>query len=156
AHQALLDDRGPLRPGLFASDYYARKCADVIGFLRQDVPESHPHYGACFNPLILSRCPVWICGSGTAVALAAQHGVCFSLTLFHGQEAAALGPELIQRYRSQFRPAQDASRSTAMIAICGACSDSEPACQRLEEQWRSGAGRNYRSTIVGTPGQWKR
>jgi luciferase family oxidoreductase group 1 len=153
SHHALLDGREGLPPGPFPQELYARKCADLVSFLRMEIASDHPFFGLAFNPLVERVCRAWICGQKTAGQMAARLGVGLSVSLFHGVEAVS--SEIISDYRASFQPTQDAPSPVAMLAICGACCDCEYRGRSLQEEWLERVNGAYRPTIVGTPEQWR-
>ena len=146
SHLALLDGR-PQTDEMLDEDTYRTKIDDVLAFMRDAVPEDHPHHGAAVIPE-LAVCPeVWICGSGTAGPEAARTGSGYCCTLFHGRMVPS---ERIAHYREAFRPSAELATPRPAIAICGVCAETEAEAIAIRERFPY---RNYLPTVIGDPQQ---
>jgi luciferase family oxidoreductase group 1 len=152
SHRALLDGRTDYRG--FPQDLYAKKCIDVVAFLRRTVAADHPDRDAALIPPIPNACEVWMCGAQSATHWAARLSVGLSVTLFHGVDAASVENGAIAQYRAHFEPSASMPAARAMIAIAGACVEDTRDAERVRRAWLERAGPAYRPSIVGTPAEW--
>jgi len=151
AHEALIDGRPNGEYGLMDPKEYAAKVEMVAQFLNGSVPADHPAHGVTVNPEISGSPDLWVCGAGSAGAIAAKSGASFCLTLFHG--AVPNGPGLFADYRAAFVPCKTLAAPRAGIAVAGACAATDEAAEAIRAAWPS---KFYKPTIVGTPETWKR
>src|SRR5579884_2482692 len=98
------------------------------------------------SPLGVPSPDVWLLGSGLASArLAAERGVAFSLSLFFQQW---VGPQVLERYRADFRPSRGLDQPRANIAVAGACAETRAEALRILARYRNAF---MLPTVVGSP-----
>lgn len=91
---------------------------------------------------------VWLLGSsGESGRIAAERGAAFSLSLFF---RAWLGPEVLDRYRAEFRPCQRLAAPCANVAVAGACAETRAEALRSLARHHNAF---MLPTVVGTPAE---
>jgi luciferase family oxidoreductase group 1 len=124
--RALKDGGGA--PGL---DRFPDQIADVLAFLRNELPDDHPHRGVRCMPAGPTAPEVWLLGSSDAsAALAAHHGVGFSFAHFINADG---GEEVTQAYRRYFRPSAWLAEPHASVAVFAICAETETEAARLAQ-----------------------
>src|SRR5882762_4813368 len=84
--------------------YFPEQVDDVIAYLADTVDPAHPFAGVHAGPTPTTMPEIWLLGSGFDSAyLAAQRGLPFSYAHFFGI-GVEQGPDIVESYRSQFRP----------------------------------------------------
>jgi luciferase family oxidoreductase group 1 len=97
--------------------------ADVIGFLRNQLPAGHPYSKVLAMPSGPTAPEVWLLGSSDQSALVAAHsGTAFSFAHFINDEG---GAEITRAYRTQFRASQLLAAPRASVAVFVVCADTE-------------------------------
>lgn len=109
---------------------YPQQVLDVIGFLYDALPESHPYAGLLASPNISTAPEVWLLGSsGESARYAAALGTPYAFAEFFGTPG---GVEAIAYYRRHFQPNPVLeSPPRAMIATVAICAETEEEADRL-------------------------
>jgi luciferase family oxidoreductase group 1 len=122
--RALKDGGGA--PGL---DQFPNQVADVIAFLRNELPDDHPHRGVRCMPAGPTAPEMWLLGSSDAsAALAAHFGVGFSFAHFINADG---GSDVARAYRQYFRPSAYLSEPAVSVAVFAICAETETEALRL-------------------------
>ncbi len=116
---------------------YPEQVEDLIGYLGDRLPESHPFAKLRPGPPTEGMPEIWLLGSGVDSAiLAAQRGLPFSFAHFFGN--AAQGPAIAEHYRKHFRPSEILDAPRLHVAVQVMCAET-----REEAEWHG------RSLAVG-------
>jgi len=122
--RALKDGGGA--PGL---EQFPNQVADVVAFLRNELPDDHPHLGVRCMPAGPSMPEVWLLGSSDAsAALAAHYGLGFSFAHFINADG---GAEVARAYRQYFRPSAYLAEPAASVAVFAICAETDAEATRL-------------------------
>jgi luciferase family oxidoreductase group 1 len=110
-------------------EHFPRQVADVIAFLRGEIPPEHPYRGVRAMPAGPGMPELWLLGSSDeGGAIAAALGTGFSFAHFITAEG---GAEVTQAYRRDFRPAPWLAAPRASAAVFALCADTEEEALRL-------------------------
>lgn len=115
-------------PGALGIEHFPDQIADLIGFLRGDLPPGHPFRGIRAMPEGPTAPELWLLGSSDeSAALAAHFGAAFSFAHFISAEG---GVDATRGYAARFRPGvMEAPR--AGVAVFALAADTEAEAQRL-------------------------
>lgn len=103
---------------------YPEQVQDLMGYLTDSLPESHPFAHLRPGPPTESAPEVWLLGSGVDSAqLAASLGLPFSFAHFFGNSAQ--GPAIVDHYRKHFRPSERFPKPRAHVAVQVMCADTD-------------------------------
>jgi luciferase family oxidoreductase group 1 len=103
--------------------------ADVIAFLRDELPPQHPFASVQAMPTGPTVPEVWLLGSSDeSAAVAAHFGTAFSFAHFINAEG---GAEITRAYARAFQPSAWLSAPQASVAVFVVCADTEAEAQRL-------------------------
>jgi luciferase family oxidoreductase group 1 len=104
---------------------------DVIAYLADTLDPAHPFAGVHAGPTPTPMPEVWLLGSGFDSAyLAAQRGLPFSYAHFFGM-GVEHGPDIVESYRSRFRPSAFLSEPKVNVAVQALCAETEAEAKRL-------------------------
>ncbi len=110
---------------------FVQQIADLLGFLRDELPAGHPACGVLAMPRGPGAPDIWLLGStDQSAACAAYFGTAFSFAHFisgHG------GPAVLAAYRQAFRPAPELRAPRASAAVFVVCADTEAETLRLAQ-----------------------
>jgi len=122
--RALKDGGGA--PGL---EQFPNQVADVMAFLRNELPADHPHLGVRCMPAGPRMPEVWLLGSSDAsAALAAHYGLGFSFAHFINADG---GADVARAYRQYFRPSAYLAEPAASVAVFAICAETDAEATRL-------------------------
>jgi luciferase family oxidoreductase group 1 len=111
--------------------YFPEQVDDVIAYLADTVDPAHPFAGVHAGPTPTTMPEIWLLGSGFDSAyLAAQRGLPFSYAHFFGI-GVEQGPDIVESYRSQFRPSAFLSEPKVNVAAQALCAETEAEAKRL-------------------------
>ena len=115
-------------PGALGIEHFPDQIEDLLGFLRNDLPQGHPFRGVRAMPDGPTTPELWLLGSsGEGAALAAHFGTAFAFAHFISDEG---GVEATRGYAARFRPGVlEAPR--AGVAVFALVADTEAEAQRL-------------------------
>jgi luciferase family oxidoreductase group 1 len=115
-------------PGALGIEHFPAQIGDLLGFLRNDLPQGHPFRGIRAMPDGPTMPELWLLGSSDeGAALAAHFGTAFAFAHFISD---AGGVEATRGYAASFRPGVlDAPR--AAVAVFALAADTEAEAQRL-------------------------
>ncbi len=119
AHAALAAPRQPI-----SHEYYPQQSAELVGYLRKDLPGNHPYKGVNVEPAD-GACPdIWMLGSsGGSSELAGQLGTGFALALFIGTHER--NSSIIDAYKRAFVSSAQMKKPQAMIAVAAITADNK-------------------------------
>jgi luciferase family oxidoreductase group 1 len=111
--------------------YFPEQVDDVIAYLADTLDPAHPFAEVHAGPTPTPMPEVWLLGSGFDSAyLAAQRGLPFSYAHFFGL-GVEHGPDIVESYRSRFRPSAFLSEPKVNIAVQALCAETEAEAKRL-------------------------
>ena len=115
-------------PGALGIEHFPAQISDLLGFLRNDLPQGHPFRGIRAMPDGPTMPELWLLGSSDeGAALAAHFGTAFAFAHFISD---AGGVEATRGYAASFRPGVfEAPR--AAVAVFALAADTEAEAQRL-------------------------
>jgi luciferase family oxidoreductase group 1 len=100
------------------------------------------------SPLGIRTPDVWLLGSARQSAqVAATRGTAFSLALFFHHWAS---PDVLERYRAEFRPSAELTAPRTNIAVAGACAETSDEASRIMARYGNGF---MLPTVVGSPAE---
>jgi luciferase family oxidoreductase group 1 len=109
--------------------YFPQQVADLLGWLRDELPPDHPHRGVRAMPAAPGMAEVWLLGStDQSAAVAAQLGTAFSFAHFI---SGAGGPQVIDAYRRTFRASPWLAEPRVSVAVFVVCADTAAEAERL-------------------------
>ncbi len=112
-----------------ADAWFPQQVADVLAYLRDELPDSHPHAGVRATPACPTAPEPWLLGSTDQSAMLAAHfGTAFSFAHFIVGEG---GPEVVRGYRRAFRPSAWLPEPRASAAVFVVCADTDAEAVRL-------------------------
>jgi luciferase family oxidoreductase group 1 len=117
-----------------APDDFPEQLAELLAYLEDDFPESHPFRRLAALPGGPERPDVWLLGSSPQSALwAAELGLPYAFADFINPT----GGRLAQAYRERFT--QSTRREAAEVAVCVAalCAETDEEALRLVAPWRA-------------------
>lgn len=120
-----------LRPGpeAYGDEHFPRRVVDLLGYLDGRLEPDHPHAGVRAMPAGGDRPDVWLLGSSPhSAGLAAALGLPFSFAHFI---TADYGPQVMARYRRNFRPSGTDAAPRASVAVSVMCADTDDEAERL-------------------------
>ncbi|MDO8478482.1 MAG: LLM class flavin-dependent oxidoreductase [Candidatus Rokubacteria bacterium] len=115
-------------PGTLGIEHFPAQIGNLLGFLRNDLPQGHPFRGIRAMPDGPTTPELWLLGSSDeGAALAARFGTAFAFAHFINDEG---GAEVTRAYAARFRPGVlEAPR--ASVAVFALAADTEAEAQRL-------------------------
>ncbi|MBI1847176.1 MAG: LLM class flavin-dependent oxidoreductase [Candidatus Rokubacteria bacterium] len=118
-------------PGALGIEHFPGQVADLVAFLRDDVPPGHPFRGIHAMPAGPSTPEVWLLGSSDeSAAIAAHLGTAFSFAHFINADG---GAEITRAYTRQFTPSPSLAAPRASLAVFAVCAESEAEARRLAQ-----------------------
>ena len=115
-------------PGALGIEHFPAQISDLLGFLRNDLPQGHPFRGIRAMPDGPTMPELWLLGSSDeGAALAAHFGTAFAFAHFISDEG---GAEATRGYIERFRPGV-LERPRAAVAVFALAADTEAEAQRL-------------------------
>ena len=120
-----------LQPGpeAYGDDHFARRVVDLLGWLDGGLEEGHPHAGVRAMPDGGPGPEVWLLGSSPhSAGLAAGLGLPYSFAHFITPD---FGPQVVGRYRRNYRPSGADTAARVSIAVAVVCAETDDAAERL-------------------------
>ncbi|MBI1224369.1 MAG: MsnO8 family LLM class oxidoreductase [Bacteroidetes bacterium] len=113
----------------FSEDSYLRQLQHLQAFFHDEAASSHgPLIAAPQIPTVPQQ---WIlCSSGGSAAIAAKNGLGLVIARFINGKA---DPEIVESYRSQFKPSDSLQAPVAMLAITVLCADTEEKAAEMRK-----------------------
>lgn len=116
-------------PEAYGDDHFPRRVVDLLGYLGDGLEPDHPHAGVRAMPAGGGRPEVWLLGSSPhSAGLAAGLGLPFSFAHFITPD---FGPQVMARYRRNFRPSGADLSPRSSVAASVLCADSDDEVERL-------------------------
>ncbi|PYM16787.1 MAG: LLM class flavin-dependent oxidoreductase [Candidatus Rokuibacteriota bacterium] len=110
-------------------ELYPRQIADLLAWIDDALPESHPFAGVRAMPRGAPAPEIWLLGSsGESARIAAHFGTAFSFAHFISADGSV---EVTHSYREHFRPSAALDRPRASAAVFVVCADTEAEALRL-------------------------
>jgi luciferase family oxidoreductase group 1 len=132
-------------PGALGIEHFPAQISDLVGFLRNDLPQGHPFHGVRAMPDGPTMPEIWMLGSSDeGAALAAHFGTAFAFAHFIND---AGGAEVTRGYAASFRPGVLGAPQAA-VAVFALAADTEAEAQRLAKSRALWIARLY----TGRPG----
>jgi len=101
---------------------YPQKSFELIGYLNQSLPSSHPFHDVTLTPANVPAPPVYFLGSSEGSSeLAGGLGGGFILALFIGNHYR--NPDIIQKYKQAFVPTNALKEPQAIVAVACTVAD---------------------------------
>jgi luciferase family oxidoreductase group 1 len=120
-----------LRPGpaAYGDDHFPRRVVDLLGWLGAGLDPDHPAAAVRAMPDGGDRPDVWLLGSSPhSAGLAAALGLPYSFAQFITPD---FGPQVVGRYRRNFRPSGADNEPRVNAAVAAVCADTDEAAERL-------------------------
>jgi luciferase family oxidoreductase group 1 len=115
-------------PGALGIEHFPAQISDLLGFLRNDLPQGHPFRGIRAMPDGPTMPELWMLGSSDeGAALAAHFGTAFAFAHFINDVG---GVEATRGYTASFRPGV-LETPRAAVAVFALAADTEAEAQRL-------------------------
>lgn len=116
-------------PGALGIEHFPAQIQDLIGYLRDELPDDHPFRHIQAMPSGATVPELWLLGSsGQSAAYAAYFGCAFSFAHFINPQG---GDRVMQAYRDQFRPSVLLPEPEGSIGVYVICAESEEEAARL-------------------------
>ena len=132
-----------LQPGpeSYGDDYFPRRVVDLLGYLGGALEPDHPHSAVHAMPEGAEGGPdVWLLGSSPhSAGLAAALGLPYAFAHFITPD---FGPQVVGRYRRNFRPSGGDAAPRSTVAVSVVCAPTDAEAERLATSmlvWRLGA-----------------
>jgi luciferase family oxidoreductase group 1 len=130
-----------------SADQYPYQVRDLVSWLHDAVPATHPGHGVQAQPLGESAPDVWLLGSSDdSAALAAHFGLPFCFAHFINPEG---GDGVTRAYRAHFKPSALYPLPMPMMAISVLCADTDEEADCLAKSREVWA---MRLRTTGNPG----
>lgn len=102
---------------------------DLLMYLHDDIPETHPYIGLKATPIIEEVPPVWMLGSSVnSATLAGEKGLPYTYAKFINDEG---GQEAAKAYQESFQPSKYVKESKQMVAVFFVCAETEDDVERI-------------------------
>jgi len=116
-------------PGALPLEAYPQQVADLLGYLTNSLPMSHPFRGVEATPIARSMPVPWLLGSsGDSAEVAAELGTAFSFAHFINPDG---GQRIVERYRQRFQPSPWLSEPLVNIGVSALCANTAEEARRL-------------------------
>lgn len=110
-------------------DRYPEQIDDLLGYMTDNLPASHPYQGLTAAPQIATMPEVWLLGSSPSSAmLAAQKGLPYTFAQFINGEG---GPQYTAAYRNNFVPSPYLDRPKNIVAVFAICGETDEEAERI-------------------------
>ncbi|MGM0752723.1 MAG: LLM class flavin-dependent oxidoreductase [Bacillota bacterium] len=108
---------------------YPEQIDDLLGYLTDSLPGTHPYQGLTAAPMIETMPEVWMLGSSPSSAmLAAQKGLPYTFAQFINGEG---GPQYTQAYRNNFVPSEYLKEPKNIVAVFAVCAETDEEAERV-------------------------
>ncbi|VCU71339.1 Limonene 1,2-monooxygenase [Pigmentiphaga humi] len=118
-----------LRRGAAGADDFPGQLADLVGYLKDVMPDGHPHARVRATPVGVPCPPIWILGSslyGARVAAVNGFGFAYAHHIVPENAHAAM-----RLYREEFRASPFGHEPRAILAVSAICAPEEDEAERL-------------------------
>ena len=120
-----------LQPGpeSYGDDYFPRRVVDLLGYLGGALEPDHPHSAVHAMPEGAEAPDVWLLGSSPhSAGLAAALGLPYAFAHFITPD---FGPQVVGRYRRNFRPSGGDAAPRATVAVSVICAPTDAEAEQL-------------------------
>lgn len=108
---------------------YPEQIDELLGYLTDSLPDSHPYQGLTAAPMIQTMPEVWLLGSSPSSAmLAAQKGLPYTFAQFINGEG---GPQYTEAYRNNFVSSQYLDKPKNTVAVFTICAETDEEAERV-------------------------
>lgn len=102
---------------------------DLLMYLHDTIPETHPYFGLKATPMIDEAPPVWVLGTSVHSAkLAGEKGLPYTYAKFINHEG---GKEAAEAYRMSFQPSNYLKKPKQMVAVFFVCAETDEEVVRI-------------------------
>lgn len=109
---------------------YSKKAYELIGYLNQNLPNTHPYHDVTLTPQNVTAPPVFLLGSSSGSSqLAGILGAGFVLALFIGTHNRS--PQIIKEYKQNFEPTNILKQPKAILAVACIVASSKKEAQKI-------------------------
>ncbi|HET9319233.1 MAG TPA: LLM class flavin-dependent oxidoreductase, partial [Bryobacteraceae bacterium] len=116
-------------PGALGIEHFPEQIAELTGFIRNEMPETHPFHTVRAMPEGSDVPELWLLGSSTeGGAYAAHFGWAFSFAHFISPEG---GDAVVRDYFARFQPSQVLHEPRANIGVSVTCADTQEEAELL-------------------------
>lgn len=116
-------------PQAYGDDHFARRVVDLLGWLEGGLEPDHPHAEVRAMPVGGAPPEVWLLGSSPhSAGLAAGLGLPYSFAHFITPD---YGPQVVGRYRRNFRPSGRDAEPRLSVAVAVVCAETDDEAERL-------------------------
>jgi luciferase family oxidoreductase group 1 len=131
-----------------APDDFPEQLAELLAYLRDDLPEGHPFRRLTALPGGPERPETWLLGSSAQSAIwAAQVGLPYAFADFINSE----GAEIAALYRERFTPSVELSAPRIAVGVWAICADTDDEAQRLAASSRMAMTLLRRGRLIPVP-----
>lgn len=110
-------------------DEFWRQMDDLIHYVRDTLPRTHPNAGVKAAPILENTPPLWILGLGeNSSKQAAKRGLGY---VFGHFIKSARGEQAMQTYRDHFTPNEWSKTPQMLAAVFVVCADTDEEAERL-------------------------
>lgn len=108
---------------------YPRKLDELIAYLYDGLPESHPYKGLKATPIPEQPPKLWLLGSsGDSALLAAKRGAPFAFAQFINGDG---GENLVRQYRHAFQPSSILDEPKTLVSIFVICAETTEEAETI-------------------------
>ncbi|WP_456273662.1 LLM class flavin-dependent oxidoreductase [Bacillus sp. AK031] len=108
---------------------YPEQIDDLLAYLTDDLPDTHPYQGLKASPLISTSPELWMLGSSPSSAmLAAEKGLPYTFAQFINGEG---GPNYTSHYRNNFKPSEVLGQPKNMVAVFVICAETDEEAESV-------------------------
>jgi luciferase family oxidoreductase group 1 len=116
------------------ADDFPERLAELLAFLNDDFPASHPYSRIRVSPKMPGGPEVWLLGSSLwSASTAAQFGLPYAFAHFIDPQLTRSAAE---HYRSSFMPSRNLKRPKPIVALGAICAPTDPEAERLASSAR--------------------
>lgn len=116
-------------PGALPIEAYPEQVADVLGFMRGELPEDHPYAALHATPHGDSMPVPWLLGSAyDSARFAAEMGLGFSFAHFISPQG---GERVVAAYRERFQPSPWLAQPAVNVCVAAICAESDDEARRI-------------------------
>jgi luciferase family oxidoreductase group 1 len=118
-----------LGPGALPLEAYPRQVADVVAYMTNTIPATHPFHGIRATPASEGMPIPWLLGSAyDSARFAAEQGLAFSFAHFISPDG---GQRVVQEYRDAFRPSALLAEPLVNVGVAALCADTDEEAHRI-------------------------
>lgn len=112
-----------------SNDDFSDRLLELLAFLNQDFPASHPYSTIRVSPEVIGDIPIWLLGSSMwSASAAASLGLPYAFAHFIDPQSTR---EAIDKYRFDFQPVRDFNEPRTILALGAICAETDAEADRL-------------------------